>query len=374
MRLATWPVFEAALEPLQPRPLGSPTRGVVVVGVEGIDPNFLMAHGSGGRYQTLERLLRSGSWGPLRPYRPYLRRSFWTTTATGAYPREHGVKSRWGWQVRGVFSEPLRQLPSTPLGSQWMLPWPLARRVEPPVASLPPLWERLRASGVPVAAVGWPGVWPEGFVDAAGPERAGPGSAGQRDELLSSLEMALEPFPMRSAAVREAVRSDLRRLEVVGASAASSEAVWVELRALGVTRRHLEPLEPQDTGERAVVELVLELLDRQLGDLLADEDALAVIVSPVGLSQPDSFERLKRLLGGGGSWRTSARACPDGILVLHGPGVVAGRRMTPSRLADVAPTLCYLLGLPVAEYMEGRVVLDAVEPGFLAANPLRVVE
>jgi len=375
MRLASWPVSGTAPGALSPRPLGTPTRGLVVVGVEGLDPNLFMAQSSGGRYRTLGRLLRFGSWGALRPYRPYLRRSFWTTTATGAYPRRHGVKSRWGWRVRGAFTAPLRLLPSTPLGSQWMLPWPLTRRVDPPPANLPPLWERLRASGVPVAAVGWPGVWLEGFVTEEDPSPGGAGLGDPRDDLLSSLETALEPFPGRRKAVQEAVESDLRRLEAVRSSGAlPGGAIWVELRALGATRRHLEPLEPQDTGERAVLELVLELLDRQLSELLADEEALSVVVSPVGLSPPDSLERLRRLLGAGGSWRASATGCPDGLLVLHGPGVAAGRRLAPAHLADVAPTLCYLLGLPVAEYMEGRVTLDAVDPDFLAANPLRVVQ
>ena len=277
--------------------------------------------------------------------------------------------------MRGALDAPLRLLPSTPLGSQWMLPWPLTRRVDPPPSSLPPLWERLRASGVPVTAVGWPGVWPEGFVIEG--ESGGDGKQLDQggDDLLASIEIALQPFPLRSEAVWEAVRSDLARLETARASTATAGgALWVELRAVAVTRRHLEPLEPQDTGERAVLELVLELFDRQLGELLADEGSLAVIVSPVGLSRPDSLEQLRRLLGAGGSWRASAHSCPDGLLVLRGPGVVAGRRMTPSRLVDVAPTLCYLLGLPVAQYMEGRVVLDAVDPGFLAAHPLRVVE
>jgi hypothetical protein len=36
--------------------------------------------------------------------------------------------------------------------------------------------------------------------------------------------------------------------------------------------------------------------------------------------------------------------------------------------------LCYLLGLPVAQYMEGSVVISAVTPSFLAEHPLRVVD
>jgi len=40
----------------------------------------------------------------------------------------------------------------------------------------------------------------------------------------------------------------------------------------------------------------------------------------------------------------------------------------------VAPTLCYLLGLPTAQYMEGGIIVDAIAPDFLATHPLRVAE
>jgi hypothetical protein len=43
-------------------------------------------------------------------------------------------------------------------------------------------------------------------------------------------------------------------------------------------------------------------------------------------------------------------------------------------MADVAPTLCYLLGLPVAQYMEGDIIVDAIEAEYLASHLLRVVD
>jgi hypothetical protein len=40
----------------------------------------------------------------------------------------------------------------------------------------------------------------------------------------------------------------------------------------------------------------------------------------------------------------------------------------------VVPTLCYLTGLPIARYMEGRVILDAVDPAYVSGHPLRVLD
>jgi hypothetical protein len=80
------------------------------------------------------------------------------------------------------------------------------------------------------------------------------------------------------------------------------------------------------------------------------------------------------MFGGGESWHTSAEGSTDGLFILVGEGVDPGRRVPPVSPPDVAPTLCYLLGLPVAQYMEGSVVVGAVTPSFLAEHPLRVVD
>ena len=47
------------------------------------------------------------------------------------------------------------------------------------------------------------------------------------------------------------------------------------------------------------------------------------------------------------------------------------------RVDDLQKGLAFygdLLGLPVAQYMEGSVVVGAVKPSFLAEHPLRVVD
>jgi hypothetical protein len=60
--------------------------------------------------------------------------------------------------------------------------------------------------------------------------------------------------------------------------------------------------------------------------------------------------------------------------MLLGDEIPPGRRAAAATLPDVAPTLCYLLGLPVAQYMEGGVLVDAIDPTYLSQHPLRVVD
>ena len=54
----------------------------------------------------------------------------------------------------------------------------------------------------------------------------------------------------------------------------------------------------------------------------------------------------------------------DGILILHGPAFRKGYSIPSASLPDVAPTTAYLMGLPVADDLDGRVVLAAFTPEF----------
>jgi len=62
----------------------------------------------------------------------------------------------------------------------------------------------------------------------------------------------------------------------------------------------------------------------------------------------------------------------DGILALWGGPVRRGVDIGAREIADVAPTILYLLGLPVAPDMHGRVIADAFEARFTRETPLCV--
>ena len=45
----------------------------------------------------------------------------------------------------------------------------------------------------------------------------------------------------------------------------------------------------------------------------------------------------------------------------------------PGHSGIVAPTLLYLAGLPLAETLDGRPILAAIQPEFREAHPVRTV-
>ncbi|KAA3609085.1 MAG: hypothetical protein DWQ01_10915 [Planctomycetota bacterium] len=65
----------------------------------------------------------------------------------------------------------------------------------------------------------------------------------------------------------------------------------------------------------------------------------------------------------------------DGIYIWHGEGVIkSGFRQDGPVIADMAPTILHLLGLPVEDYMDGKVMEGVLEDPYRAANPIQVRE
>jgi hypothetical protein len=369
-RLVIRPTTGAAPLAVPVEAVGTPIRPLVVVGVEGLDIPALLTYAGGGHAPVLTGVMTDSAWGSVTPYRPFLRQSYWTTLATGTNPGSHGVKAHWGWRLPWLDGT-LRLLPWTPQGSRLILPWWLGRRVTPPESTVPALWQRLRVSGVATEVIGWPGFW-RSEVDRP-THTAAPVVADEG--LWSALEAALEAFPDARDEVWRSIGQDRAALRsALDGLQSGVEVLWIRLGALATTRELLEPLKPRHTGEREVVELVMEMVDSQLGELLAvaPPDALVVFVSPYGLAPPSSYERLRRVIGIGDTWRTSGDRCWDGVLMIHGRGAAPGRRFQDRVLADMVPTLLYLVGLPLAQYMEGEVVIDAIDPTFLETRPLVV--
>ena len=63
---------------------------------------------------------------------------------------------------------------------------------------------------------------------------------------------------------------------------------------------------------------------------------------------------------------------PDGIFIAKGPGLRSGERIEQLRIADVAPTVLYSLGLPIPQSMEGQVATSAFTVDHLMYNPMSI--
>jgi arylsulfatase A-like enzyme len=61
-------------------------------------------------------------------------------------------------------------------------------------------------------------------------------------------------------------------------------------------------------------------------------------------------------------WRSSHNGhSPLGILIAAGPDIEPGGRVSDAGLADLAPTILHLMGLPIRDHMDGRVLQEVFQ-------------
>jgi predicted AlkP superfamily phosphohydrolase/phosphomutase len=72
------------------------------------------------------------------------------------------------------------------------------------------------------------------------------------------------------------------------------------------------------------------------------------------------------------SARPNANHSLNGICLLRGPNIAAGASLRDAEIKDVAPTILYLMGEPIPDDMDGRVLTEALEPDYLTANPIEI--
>jgi hypothetical protein len=65
---------------------------------------------------------------------------------------------------------------------------------------------------------------------------------------------------------------------------------------------------------------------------------------------------------------------PHGILLLRGPHVRHACEISGASLLDVTPTILALLGRPIGQDMDGRVLTEAIDPEFLRHQPVQFID
>lgn len=64
----------------------------------------------------------------------------------------------------------------------------------------------------------------------------------------------------------------------------------------------------------------------------------------------------------------------NGIFIMKGSGIKKSTTLQDTSIMDLAPTILYLLGLPIPTDMDGRVLEEALTSSYLRLNPIRYVK
>ncbi|MEP0775720.1 MAG: alkaline phosphatase family protein [Acidobacteriota bacterium] len=350
---------------------------ILMVVWEAADLGVLLPAMERGDLPFLKERWGKGSWGQLRTLRPYARAAALTTLVTGCLPSEHGTAGRRVYRLKWLQAEPLSLLLEGPWPTPHQLPWRLWERAAAPPPRRATLWQILQGAGLRVGVVGWyapaRATWVVPRVLAA--------EASPYETLDSSLRTALAPALERS---REFAGMTQEAFAVATEEFAQTrdrlrdqpvDALLVVSDLLG----RLRPLWTAPAGDPAAAEVLrqaLGLLDDQLATLwhaLGGENVMLVVVSPYGMAAPGAWTRLRHALRGSRRWQVTPSAQADGFVFFAGPAVTRGARTSGARVADVTPTLLYMVDLPLAQDMSGKVLLEAIPEELAASRPLRLI-
>jgi hypothetical protein len=331
--------------------------------------------------------------------------ALWTSLATGKLPYRHGILS--DRALPAPFLPGDRLLTLSPDGIGFGLWGSFGRRPQPANSrqrrSLA-LWEILGRLGIPTGMVGWPASHPVSgedsfsfsdrfFAGEFSSSSARPVELAERGQLFRVGAEEIDPaqtvafgdpvpLPLLTSFSRDLWRQSLanflldQRREV--------RAVFLVLPGLEeVSRLYFGAYSAVqlEGSQRASLQEPARLLvayyrqvDRFLEELWMRHGSprLLALVSAYGYKAPSGWRKLLYGLTGR-SERGTASGAPDGILMLLGDNINGGRFLNDAALLDVAPTLLFGLGLPIARDLDGRVLTAAFAPELLARRPVTFV-
>jgi predicted AlkP superfamily phosphohydrolase/phosphomutase len=178
----------------------------------------------------------------------------------------------------------------------------------------------------------------------------------------------------------EAPIDTVRSRAYVNEAFRASPAIWLSDKddaLLEQVEAVLKNLKDPKTGQPAIshvyrtCDLYQGQLAAQAPDLIPSwwEDGFLIEQSRPASPRETDVERSTRPITGGVEFAGSHRL--EGVFMIAGGPVRRGHVFSGARIIDVAPTVLYLMGLPIPSDMDGTPITEALEPQFVAENPLR---
>jgi predicted AlkP superfamily phosphohydrolase/phosphomutase len=381
---------------------------VILLVLDGASLDYISPAAAEGRLANFGRILDTGAVMHLTTMRPTQPAPVWTAVATGKYPPKNGVSSAATYRV-GSTATRLDLLPDQCFAYALVHLGFLSETANTSEAvSARPLWDVLSGMGIPVGVVGWPLTYPakpvRGFLIseraplgdwAADGDLDEPGAAYPADVLLG-LSAAIE-HPAAELGSDTAVRATAAE---PGSDSTVTTRDRVQGGVAGVLRERLNPQffsvryqgldaaghrflrnamprafgdvsEEEQRRYQSVLERYYAFIDAEVGRAMAsiEGDDLLLVVSGFGMEPIAMGKRLLARALGDPDVSGTHEGAPGGFLLAYGRLVGRGN-LTLGSIVDVAPTILYFLGLPVARDMDGYARTDLFTNDFTSQHPI----
>jgi len=373
---------------------------VMLLCLDGASLDIISPAVAAGRLPNFSRILDAGASMHLATTRPTQPEPVWASIMTGMWPSRHAVRGSSRYRPFNGDAE-LEVLPDY-MFSQALVRFGLF--VEEPYSSVSlaaqPLWRIAAGYGIRTGLIGLPLTHPatnaSGFIVSDRFHRRSDRivtldndpavSPRSLDDVARSV--LAEEQPARELRVRfdlmpwtgengSTVEADRLHHRLANQLSAIEQVQLLAVRYAGldaVGHYYLRYARPEEFGdvtenERRQFGRVLDdyyaYVDSLVGDAMASlvEGDLLLVVSGFGMEPLTVGKRVLERVAGNPRFSGTHERAPDGFLLAYGTPVASAR---PSRgaVVDVAPTLLYFLGLPVARDMDGFARTDLFTPAF----------
>lgn len=366
-----------------------PAKRLLIIGWDAADWKMIDPLLAAGMMPNLHRQLQRGTRADLASLDPKLSPILWTTIATGKTADKHGILNfiepdpmvGGGVRVSSSISRKTKALWNILSQSDRrsiVVNWYATHPAEPIKGVCV---SNLFQEGAPKSAKE-PWSMPPGAISpaqlAAGIQqlRVHASAAALHDlRVLLPRSDALAHDDRRIALMRKLLAQS-RSVHNVALSLISSGQPWdcamVFYDMIDVAGHHfmqyhpprLEHVSKKDfSALSGVMNGVYRLHDRMLGELMkaAGDDVTVIILSDHGFHSDHLRPRTATAMHDEHAAMDATWHRQTGMLAMAGPGVRSGASIRSAGLLDITPTALTLLGLPVGEDMDGRVLLEALD-------------
>jgi len=397
-------------------------RQVFIFGADGANFDVIETLMGRGMLPNIKRLMRQGSYAPLKTIHLGLSPIIWTSIDSGKLPEKHGI---WDWysiSVPGVSTTlvPNRVMGVVPLTSVF-------RQIGLPIKLInnyygnrqaKPIWEILSEQKAKVGVVNWIFSWPaqkvNGFVLSDKFPYYLLQEPGGLGKLSPELLITQQDLNLSAAHPLEEIYQHLsdylnthRQVEVSRnvnfmkkLSGYPSEQLleqYLDFNSLPFIYKVIEryqpdymalylsepdkmqhffwnywqpqyfpPIPAKDFEEhKNIIPEVNKKVDEALGKLMeiAREDAVIILISDHGF-----HANFNSPTAGG------HHAAPDGMLIIAGKDIKIGAELKKPSVLDLVPTILYLFNLPIARDMDGRVLTELFDTDYLRKHPISYID
>jgi hypothetical protein len=394
------------------------TARVHMILLDGASLDFIAPNAAGGRFPHFGRLLDNGAVMHLATLRPTQPAPVWTAVATGKLPFKTSVYSAARYVVPGS-DQPLDLLPDFCF-AQALVRLGLIEeegRASDAVRARP-IWELLSGYGITAGVIDWPLTYPahgvNGYLisdeflhrDAASviasvgdPPLAYPPDAAE-EARIARLNAGPGPASIAFAAQRTS-GTQPREGQVTPATALAADAAAEQIAQAFGEQRPVQFTAIRYPGLDAVGHYYLRYaLPRAFGDVSDEErlrhgrvleqyythldgivgramatlgpDDLLLVVSGFGMEPLSLGKRLLERIVGDPELSGSHERAPDGFVMAYGRQVAKGNFLRAS-VVDIAPTVLYYFGLPIARDLDGFARTDIFTRTFTEQRPITFI-